>query len=1289
MKRVVVCLYFIFSIYFQLFAQTQYFKREITWEKLKDISVSDSLLVKTLFFQNAFFSPKYRQLPLYYEKFQLQNNSSTASVSILNLVFVACSDSETQILSNLHFTNDSIIPETSKLLELKVPYVSITFVPLRKNSISGQFEKLVSFEIQITETDNLSKGTKGTSRTYVEHSVLASGNWYKMSLTNTGIYKITYSDLVNMGINVSNIDPRNIRIYGNGAGMLPELNNGFKYDDLQENAIYVEGESDGKFNPGDYILFYGEAPTTWNYSATDKRFHHTNNIYSDVTNYFITTDLGAGKRISLEPSVTAPSTDTVAKFTDYAFHESDLYNFIKSGRVWYGEVFNILNTYNFSYSFPNIDVSTKAYLNANVIARSGTTSQFSVSANGKIFNLYIGGVDLLNYNGVYAATSTGSFIFPLSSSDLNISCNYNLPDQSSSAWLNYFELNVTRNLIFSGNQMPFRNSDCVGSGNITDFQMSNASSSIKIWDVTNPLTIRSVGTMLNGSNLTFRLPTDSLKEFIAYNSASFYSPTFDGKVANQDLHGIKQCDFVIVSHPDFLNDANRLAQFHKTHDSLSTIVVTPQQIYNEFSSGMQDVSAIRDFLKMLYDRRSSLNPAPKYLLLFGDASYNYKGTVSNSNFVPTYESQESLDPESSYATDDYFGLLEDGDGVDDSGTLDIGIGRFPIQSAADAKAMVDKVFRYTARPSDNSGFNADPSTIKISNMADWKNIICFVADDEENNTFIAGAEDLAKYVNNTVKVFNIDKIYLDAFKQLSTSAGQRYPDVNIAINNRVERGALIINYTGHGGEEGWAHERVLGVSDINSWNNTYNMPVFITATCEFSRFDDPARISAGELVFLNPNGGGIALYTTSRLAFSSPNAYLNQSFYNYAFQKNNNKFYRMGDIMRHSKNDNLGLAIKNFVLLGDPALTMAYPEYNVKTSLINSDSVVNQPDTIKAFSKVTVSGYIEDESGNIKTDYNGMLYPTVFDKFTQYNTLGNDPASLPVQSFYLQNNILYKGKTKIKNGKFTFAFIVPKDISYKYGFGKISYYASSDSSNDANGYYNNIIIGGSLDNSVVDTSGPVIKLYMNDTLFRSGGITDQSPTLLAYIKDNSGINTIGNGIGHDIVAVLDGNTESSFVLNDFYSSDINSYTSGTIRYPFYNLSAGKHTLTVRVWDIYNNSSQAEIEFEVIQSDKLVISNIYNYPNPFSSDKKTRFRFEHNCLCNTLDAEIQIYNLCGQNVKTIKQTIIAEGYDSEDIQWDGTNDQGTKLANGIYIYRCKITSDKGTTASKSGKLIISN
>ena len=691
---------------------------------------------------------------------------------------------------------------------------------------------------------------------------------------------------------------------------------------------------------------------------------------------------------------------------------------------------------------------------------------------------------------------------------------------------------------------------------------------------------------------------------------------------------------------------------------------------------------------MLYDRASSSDQIPKYLLLFGDGSYDYKSTTNNKNYVPTYESPNSLQPEDSYLTDDYFGLLDDGEGSGANGTLDIGIGRLPVQTASQATDMVNKILRYTDKSNVVQGGTCTNSfSGSISNLGDWKNSICFVADDGDSDMHLTQAEQLATYVDTSQKQFNVDKIYMDSYQQITTSAGTRFPDAETAINNRVEKGTLILNYTGHGGPLGWALERVLTIPDINSWNNTNNLPVFFTASCSFAPFDNPASVSAGELVLLNPTGGGIALYTTTRLAYSSSNLSLNDSFYHFAFQKQNNKCLKMGDIMRKAKLANIGSGdnIKNFVLLGDPAIQLAYPAYNVVTTAVNGDSINKKADTLKAFSKVTVNGYIQDYNGSIKTNFNGILYPTVYDKYSTVSTLGNNPAS-PVANFSIQNNILYKGKVNIKNGEFSFSFIVPKDISYDYGFGKISYYASSDSA-DATGFYNKVTIGGSLENiSINNKNGPVIRLFMNDTTFKSGGITDQSPFLLAYVSDPDGINTVGNGIGHNIVAVLDGNTTESIILNDYFVADLNSYTNGIIEYPFSNLSEGTHTLSLTVWDNYNNSSTVEIEFVVVNSSQLQLNKVINYPNPFSTE--TTFRFEANCSCLSLDVEIQIFNMMGQNVKTIQETVFKEGFDAI-VHWDGASGSGAKLSGGVYIYKLKVNDSTGSSATKNGKLMIVN
>ncbi len=1280
-------LIFIFVFCLKVFPKTTSYSRVIDWETPKNIGVSDSQTVKTLFFKNALFTSASANLPSYFEKFQLTFIHQGTKIVLKKIIYVPCSEEETNILINFKYTNDTLSLQYSQMLEQKLPYIFVSMIPIRKNKINNQFEKLVSFEIEITEPDNPPSGKKGPVRSYVDHSVLADGKWYRLSVKNTGIYKLTYSDLLTMGINVNGIDPHNIRIYGNGAGMLPEMNTGAKNDDLVENAIYVFGEEDSKFNEGDYILFYGEDPVKWAYSSSDRQFHHTMNLYTEETNYFLTTDKGAGRRIQLKPSVTDPATDTVIKFTDYTYHELEDTNLIKSGREWYGETFDIKTTYNFSYLFPGIDLTSEVYFKASVAARSDVRSSFSFKANGNNLNVTAENISFLDYNGDYARPANGAMYFNTAMSTINLTCTYNKPNNSSTAWLNYFEFNVIKYLNITGNQLAFRNPLTVGNKKISEFILSNANSTVKIWDVTDHFNIKQIETTLNGTQLTFRLPTDTLREFIALNGTSFSSPAFIGEIENQDLHGLGAYNFIIISHPDFISEAKRLAQIHKENDSLTSVIVTPQQIYNEFSSGTQDIAAIRDFLKMLYDRASTPQLAPKYLLFFGDGSYNYKSRSNNTNFVPTYESVSSLQPIGSYVSDDFFGLLDDGEGSNSNGTLDIGIGRFPVQTITQAKAMVDKVARYITHP--ESGTNTSGcNSASASDSGDWKNVICFVADDEDNNLHFGQAEQLATYVDTSRKEFNVDKIYFDAFQQISTSAGQRYPDVTTAINKRIEKGALIMNYTGHGGELGWALERVLKVSDINSWTNYYKMPLFITATCEFSRFDDPARTSAGEYVLLNPIGGGIGLFTTTRLSFSSSNLSLNKSFYDYTLSKKNIQFYKMGDLIRLSKVANIssGENIKNYVLLGDPALTIPFPKYKVITTTINQDSVNKPTDTLKGFSLITVSGYVEDFNGKIKNDYNGTLYPTVYDKYSVVSTIANDPAS-QAKPFKIQNNIIFKGKASIKNGLFSFSFIVPKDISFQYGLGKISYYASSDKFNDAAGYFNKIIIGGLKNNFEQDTIGSQIRLFMNDSLFRSGGITNQSPFLLAYIKDVNGINTTGNGIGHDIVGVLDGNTEESIVLNDYYQTDINSFSGGTIKYPFSNLSEGKHTFTLKVWDIYNNSSVATIEFEVVQSDKLMLTEIQNYPNPFTGE--TRFRFEHNCPCYLMNVEINIYNMIGQKVKTINENIIPEGYDSNSIHWDGTSDGGSKLPAGLYIYHCKISTNDGRTAKKSSKLIIQN
>ena len=545
------------------------------------------------------------------------------------------------------------------------------------------------------------------------------------------------------------------------------------------------------------------------------------------------------------------------------------------------------------------------------------------------------------------------------------------------------------------------------------------------------------------------------------------------------------------------------------------------------------------------------------------------------------------------------------------------------------------------------------------------------------------ADDLADIVDARGKDFNSEKIYLDAYQQQSTASGERYPDVTVDLNNTVERGALIVNYTGHGGETGWTAERVLGIFDISNWTNINNMPVFMTATCEFSRFDDPLRTSAGELVLLNPNGGGAGLMTTTRLVFSWPNYLMNRTMYEGIFErKANGETKRLGDVFLDIKNINaFSSNSRNFSLLGDPALKLGLPNHEIHTTSINGN-VDLTADTLNALSKVTVTGEVRDLNGNKLNDFNGIVYPTIFDKVEQRSTLNNDGGG--VFNYNIRDRRIFKGQATVTNGDFSFSFVVPKDISYSFGTGKISYYAQNQS-DDANGFEESFIIGGSSNSRVEDNDGPEIDLFMNDAGFVFGGITNRDPILMANLSDEQGINTVGSGIGHDLVAILDEETDKAFILNEHYEAAIDDYSKGTIRFPFKDLAPGKHTLRLKAWDVANNSSEKSIEFNVVEEREVEIDNLVNYPNPFTTN--TEFIFQHNQAGVPLDVKIEVFTVSGKLVKSIDEIIVSQGFVSRDIKWDGKDDFGDRIAKGVYVYKLQIRSGNGSTAEKIEKLVI--
>ncbi len=1277
------------------FCQELIIHRTIQWNSSREAyekKGSENLLPgksKYLHFKNAVYKNSETLFPFYNELIPIPDYYHYPEINIRDIEYKPLTSDELRSIIFLNELPSEFTLNTYQTFGRGIPSVSLSLLPLRRNPGTNIIEKMTSFSIEVipgNEPAGIPDVGKTTIHTFQENSVLSSGEWFKVSIKKSGIYKLTYTDLTELGIS----NPENIRIYGNGGKALPLMNRDPRPGDLTENAIYMEKGTDGIFNTGDYILFYGQGVVTWELNQSLNLFQHVINDFSDYTYYFLTSSFGPGKRIESIPAVTEPADTILTSFDDYDYHEKNLYNLIQSGQQWLGEKFDYTTIFDTTFSFPNLNTTYPVILVANVASRSSETKYFNISINDQ-YSEYIGvsSVDITANTGTYARQNSELFQLSGNGDNITVKITYNKDENSDEGWLDYLTINARRQLEMTSRPLFFRDAQSVRQDRIAEFRVQNADAQTIIWDISDINNVRLVETSDYGGGMAFKAYADELKEYVAFKkNMEFPSPLIDKnnmQVENQNLHGTAPHKMLIVTHPMFLNQAEKLAEFHRMQDGYSVFVTTTDKVYNEFSSGMPDISAIRDFTRMLYNRSGEDENALKYLLLFGDGSYNnISKKEGNPNFVPTYQSVNSMTYTLSYVSDDFYGFLDLNEGGSDSMSyylLDIGVGRLPVGDTTEAKHAVDKILAYNSSQA----------------MQDWRNTLLFVGDDQDGNQHMEQANSLADYIRTNYPEFVVKKVLLDAYKQVTSANGNHYPDVNQAILDNFNKGILIFNYSGHGSENGIAEEQILLKQDIEKLNNKGKYPLFITATCEFSRWDNmiidekgnyKEQSSAGEAALLNANGGAIALLSTTRVVFAPSNHYLSQNFYYKAFLRDEKgQRHRMGEVVRLAKNAVGQNRNKlSFTLLGDPALQLAYPEYKVITDSINGTNISGSLDTVKAFREITVSGHLADQENNLMENFNGTAYPLVFDKVQTIKTLSNDdPEQTPLE-FSVQENLLFKGRASVTNGRFKFSFIVPKDISYTIGKGKINYYAQNGNV-DAHGYFSEFLIGGTSDLLVGDFTGPEIELYLNDENFRDGGITDKDPVIYARIWDQNGINTTGNGIGHDIIGILDGNTNGPIVLNDYYQTRHDSYQGGEVIYQMNDLSPGYHTLSVKIWDVFNNSSERLINFKVIDSDELILEEVYNFPNPLTEN--TYFQFEHNMPDQDLTIRIDIFDFSGRLICSIHRESYSGGYRSEPIEWDGRDMNGNKMPRGIYPYRIAVETVEGHYAAQFQKLMILN
>lgn len=1171
--------------------------------------------------------------------------------------------------------------KTSVKVSARVGALVVTFVPLVYKD--GTYQRINSFKLAFNKKEkplSVRAATRSSvDEKYAENSVLASGKWVKIRVNESGVYQIANSELTKMGFS----DPSKVKLYGYGGRLLYEDLRKPKIDDLQEVPLWREQS---------YVLFYGYGTVRWDKSANslssdknDSIYRHTQNHYSTYGCYFLT-EGDNPMAFSKENSLSEDGAKTVTTFPDYAVYEKEEFAWLEEGRKLF-ESYDYKNGNTKSYTFNDLTGITndKGWITVGFSAYDKTTTSVAVSVNGSALagNLTISAAPEFSK----AAYTEKTYEWPDSKNAKTVVTLTHNRNNGISGRLDYIALNYVRNLALYNAYTAFRTKE---SGKVK-FVIANANENAVVWDIANSKDYKQVVGNLSGNQYSFTCEVPGLNEFVVVNTKgnAFKKIEVVGEVPNQNLHQLRDVDMIIITPPnnDFMRQAKRLADAHAKYDDLVTEIVTTDQIYNEFSSGTPDGTAYRWLMKMLYERGKG-SADPKYLLLFGDAAFDNRLLSSNwskytqNDFVLCYESVNSVSDTNSYVIDDYFGFLSDTSGLNINSHIndapDIGVGRFPVRTSAQAKEVVDKIIAY----------------IENKDAGSWKNVVCFLGDDGKDgdsslNIHMEQADAVSRLAEKYNPALLVKRIYWDAYKKETTATGDSYPEITKRIMELSNDGLLFMNYVGHGAAHALSDELVLTVADVAKMSSP-KAPFWVTAACEVTPFDRNES-TFGEVAFLNPKGGAIGLLTTTRTVYADPNCRMDSIFVRFLFSKTENGYRRLGDAVRETKTyiSTVKPNINNlqFVFLGDPALRLAFPEYKIVVDEFNGVSVEGKMPTIKAGGKVSVKGHILNTNGDLAEDFIGTVHPTVLDNEEVITTRNNynKPGS---KSFTYRDRTktLFAGSDSVRSGRFEFQFPVPLDINYSNESGLLNLYAvNGDKTHEGQGVFTDFLIGGTEDGAMdTDSVGPKINLYLNRPDFVYGGKVNETPFLVAELEDEDGVNTVGNGIGHDLVAMIDNSPLYTYVLNNYYESVLGDYTKGVVRYSLPELPEGKHTLLFRAWDIKNNSSVSTLEFEVVKglSPGLLDVTCTNSP----AKEGTTFILSHDRPDSELDVNIMVCDFAGRTLWTYKESGVSSS-NYYYIDWNLTTSGGQRLVPGIYLFKASVSSGGSKESTKAKKIVI--
>ena len=1089
---------------------------------------------------------------------------------------------------------------------------------------------------------------------YAERSVLADGHWVKIRVSESGVCRMSFSELRSAGL-----EPSQVRVFGYGGAQKEQDFSKRNIDDLPQVPVYV-GE--------DYILFYVQGPISWTYNGS--RFAHTRNTYSDFGYYLLSDDAGAMLPFPEAEAVSGSPTD-VTYYSYYQVQDKDSVNLIDrtgvsgGGRTFYGEQFAAGQTRTFTFSTPYangdnssvyIDMAANAATTSTVKAQLNNTSSKSIYISSIPDHYTFGVAGTISMNGASEEQNQ------------RVTMQFVNSNASALAWLNYIEITTPSELVMTGSYMGIRSLVNRNTTNPVRFLLRNTTASTQIWDVTDLAAIQRMPTTMVDDQLAWvGTQADGVHEYIAVNTdgTKFVQAEVVGEVKNQNLHALSNIDYIIICPEGYEDVSEDLAKAHEAKQAITYAIVTDQQVYNEFSSGTPDATAYRWLMKMLYDRaKNGIGQQPRWLLLMGHGTFDNRKLLRNSgtSLLLTYQSKNSVNEIKAYATDDYFAYLDDNEGaIDTQGRMDIGVGRLPVESLDEARTTVDKLIQY----------------IRNEQTGKWKNQLVYLADDGENGTHTETAEKSAELVRIKNPDFIVHKIFLDAYPQEVNASGESYPLAKNRVLNLLKNGVLFFDYSGHGGYNAITNESILNLKDIAGMTNK-NQAFWLFATCNFAQCDAGKR-SAAETAVLNPKGGAIGILAATRTVYAPQNTNLNRSVCDTLFGHSDVFHYDMtlGEAILIGKNllgsDENKLA---YVLLGDPCMRLNYPtDYHVET--------LTEMDTLNALSVQHVEGRIIDEDLNTVSDFNGKVDITIYDKMQSIPTRDNDNAGGDprVVAYNDYPNTIFSGATDVKDGLFNYTFMVPKDIRYNFGSGRIVYYAvTADSleTAEAVGHFEQFIIGGTGSTVAIDTIGPEMEIYLNSPAFRNGDKTYATPRFFANLYDENGINTAGAGIGHDLMLIIDDDPKMIYSLNEYFTAANNSYQAGQVSYLMEELANGPHSLTFRAWDLLNNSTTKSLNFIVEAGLDPSIYNVTTYPNPVQQSGVVHLIVNYDQPDELIETEVYLYNTAGQMVYSHKQ----DNPDAVSI-----NLPSLGLNTGVYIYSVKIKSASSKYSTTSGKIIV--